>query len=76
MATSIRNGWHEVERESFWAYYKNAKPTGFVIIRIPSWITKGRFRGKYEFHVRHYPSNRDIGSRSTLAKAKQLAESS
>jgi hypothetical protein len=60
-------GWIEVDPKSFWAHYGASKTTYVTIARI--------FSKKY--HVRYYTNHKDkdIGTRSTLTEAKQLAES-
>ena len=80
MKSTIRNGWLEIDKGTFWAHYRDGKETGLTIARIPPWPPEKPVNKKTIFHVRYYSSNQlnkgfDIGSRSTLSGAKHLAES-
>jgi len=68
--TIANNGWIETDIDYFWIHRKNGKDTGLTIAHISPRV----------YHVRYYPPNQpnkdfDVGSRTTLANAKKLAES-
>ena len=61
------SGWIEVDDNSFWAHYGTDESTYATIARISS----------NKYHVRYYTNHKDfdIGTCSTITKAKQLAKS-